>query len=133
MAYEGLINNKNAEQWTHEEAERLYDDAIALSINDEYDFIGEVARDLGTYRHIFDYLNEKFPDLKHKHEIILCNLEANCFCHSKKGTIKEATAIVNLKSNYKWKDRVQQDGDINLTAQIVFKEEKTYEAEQKTD
>ena len=43
---------------------------------------------------------------------ILSNLEANCFSHSKKGEIKEATAIVNLKSNYGWTDRVEQNQNI---------------------
>jgi len=98
-------DNKNAEQWNIEEATKLFDDAIDLSNNDEFDFIGEVARELGTYRDIFGYLSDKYKELNIKHKIILSNLEANCFSHAKKGTIKEATAIVNLKSNYKWTDR----------------------------
>lgn len=106
------INNKNAEQWTFEDAEELFEKAIVLSSDDEYDFIGEIARELGTYRKIFDYLSTKFEKLKVKHDIILSNLEANCFSHSKKGVIKEATAIVNLKSNYGWTDRIQTDIDI---------------------
>jgi len=105
MAYEGLLNNKNAEHWTEEEAVKLFDDAIAKSKEEDYDFIGEIARDLGTYRDVFDYLTTKFKDLKPLHKTILQNLEANCFSHAKKGKIKEATAIVNLKSNYKWTDR----------------------------
>jgi hypothetical protein len=99
------FKNKNAEQWTIEEATKLFDDAIDLSNEAEYDFIGEVARDLGTYRDIFGYLADKYNVLNIKHKTILSNLEANCFSHAKKGTIKEATAIVNLKSNYKWTDR----------------------------
>ena len=109
--------NKNAEQWTIEEATKLFDNAIALSNDDEFDFIGEVARELGTYRDIFGYLADKYNVLNVKHKIILSNLEANCFSHAKKGTIKEATAIVNLKSNYKWTDRadVTTDGEkINI-------------------
>jgi len=97
--------NKNAEQWTFEDATKLFDDAIELSNSDEYDFIGEIARELKTYREIFVYLSDKYKELNIKHKIILSNLEANCFSHAKKGTIKEATAIVNLKSNYKWTDR----------------------------
>ena len=99
------INNKNAEQWNYEDAKDLYLKAIELSKGDDYDFIGEIARDLETYRGIFDYLSEKFTDLKHYHKVLLSNLEANCFQHAKKGSIKEATAIVNLKSNYRWTDR----------------------------
>lgn len=99
------IGNKNAEKWTYEEAEKLFNEAAAMARKDEYDFIGEIASDLGTNRHILSELADKFPDLKPIHNQILSTLEANCFRHAKKGKIKEATAIVNLKSNYKWKDR----------------------------
>jgi hypothetical protein len=94
------FNNKNAEQWTFEEAKELFDKAL------EFDFIGEISRELGTYRHIFDYLSNKFKDLETIYKSILSNIEANCFYHAKKGDIKEATAIINLKSNYGWTDRV---------------------------
>ena len=97
--------NKNAEVWTLENARELFDSALELSKADDYDFIGEIARDLNTYRDIFIYLVEKFPELDDVHKTILSNLEANCFSHIKKGKIKEASGIVNLKSNYKWTDR----------------------------
>ena len=97
--------NKNAEVWTIENARELFDSALELSKADDYDFIGEIARDLNTYRDIFIYLVEKFPELDDVHKTILSNLEANCFSHIKKGKIKEASGIVNLKSNYKWTDR----------------------------
>ena len=99
------INNKNAEIWTIEEATTLFDNAYKLSFQDDYDFIGEIARDLKTYREIFTYLSDKFKELKPLYNKMLSNLEANCFSHSKKGDIKEATAIVNLKSNHHWTDR----------------------------
>jgi len=98
--------NKNAEKWTLEEATVLFDEAYELSMQDKYDFIGEIARELKTYRDIFTYLSDKFPELSNTYKAILSNLEANCFSHSKNGTIKEATAIVNLKANYRWSDRV---------------------------
>jgi hypothetical protein len=108
--------NKNAEQWTFEEAEGLFTEALVLTLKDEYDFIGEIARDLGTYRTLFDYLSNKFKELKPLYNNILSNLEANCFEHTKKGKIKEATGIVNLKSNYNWTDRQKEDhsGEINI-------------------
>jgi len=114
--------NKNAEQWTIEEANQLFDTSIEKSVEDDYDFIGEIARDLGTYREIYVYLKDKFPELKTKYEKILSNLEANCFSHTKKGLIKEATGIVNLKSNYKWTDRVQNDVDANVKVDIKPKD-----------
>jgi hypothetical protein len=123
--YEGLINNKNAEHWTIEEATKLFNEALALSTQDDYDFIGEVAKDMGTYREIFVYLSDKFQDIQPLYKKILSNLEANCFSHTKKGLIKEATGIVNLKSNYKWTDRTQSDlttngKDLLPTVKIIF-------------
>jgi hypothetical protein len=40
---------------------------------------------------------------------LIGNLEANCYYNTKKGLIREATGIVNLKSNHKWTDRSQTD------------------------
>ena len=117
--------NTNAEKWTFEQANELFDKALDLSLQKEYDFIGEVARDLGTYRDIFTYLSKRFPELKDKHSLILSNLEANCFTHTKKGDINTAVGIVNLKSNYNWTDRQQTDvttngKDLNTNPTIVF-------------
>ena len=108
--------NKNAETWTLEEVKELFQEALELSLNDDYDFIGEIARELRMDRHIFNYLSEKYPEFKSIHNEILSNLEAGCFFHTKKGKIKEGTGIVNLKSNYKWTDRQELNipGGINL-------------------
>lgn len=106
MAAGAPKNNKNAEEWTIKEATELFNDSLEYSTQKEYDFIGEIARDLGTYRDVYKYLVGKFPELKQIHNRILSNLEANCFSHAKTGKIREATAIVNLKSNYKWTDRI---------------------------
>ena len=108
------LNNKNAEKWTVEETESVFDKAILLSMDDEYDFIGEIARDLQISRHTFTYLSGKYPELQQKYDLILSNLEANCFKHTKKETINVATGIVNLKSNYKWTDRQQVDTNISV-------------------
>jgi len=109
--------NKNAEIWTIEESKILFQKAIELSKQDDYDFIGEIARELDTYRDIFTFLSDKYDELKPLYNRILSNLEANCFSHSKSGKIKEATAIVNLKSNYRWTDRTQTEhsGEIKTT------------------
>lgn len=114
------IGNKNAEVWTLEISEELILRAIEMSNEKKtfnvqgrniegyaYDFIGEIARELDTYhcRLTRDTPN-KFPELKPLVEKLKYNLEANCFSNTKKGIIKEATGIVNLKANYKWSDRV---------------------------
>lgn len=107
------ILNKNAEHWTISEAKELFEKAYLLTLEDDYDFIGEIARSLGTYREIFTYLSDKFPELDITHKQILSNLEANCFSHTKKEQINVAIGIVNLKSNYKWTDRTQTDHTTN--------------------
>lgn len=118
--------NKNAEKWTFKKAVKLFKDAIDLSnemettylkLNDKpvevhgykYDFIGEIARELGTFHQIFDHLTERFSSLKRLKSQLHSNIESNCYYNAKKGNIKEATGIVNLKSNWKWTDRTQTD------------------------
>lgn len=101
--------NRNAEKWTLSEATELFDKALLLSESLEYDFIGEIAKKLKTHKSIFTNLVNKFPELQDKHNMIIGNCEANCFCNSKKGKIREATAIVNLKSNHGWTDRVHEE------------------------
>jgi hypothetical protein len=103
------LKNKNAEKWTIDQATDIMNKAVAMSKDLAYDFIGEIARDLNIYRELLDYFAEKYPSLENHLTLIKNNLEANCFSNSKKGKIREATAIVNLKSNYHWKDRVEQE------------------------
>ena len=103
------IGNTNAETWTEKESNDFFASALELSFKDQYDYIGEIARDLKSYIDVFDYLTKKFPHLESVKNQIKRNCEANCFSNSKKGKIKEATAIVNLKSNHGWTDRQQID------------------------
>jgi len=97
--------NTNAEKWTIEEATKLFDDALELSKQEDYDFLGEIAKKLNSYIDVFDYLVDKFPELKELKKQIKRNCEANCFSNSKKGKINTAIGIVNLKSNHGWTDR----------------------------
>jgi len=108
--------NKNAEKWTEEEATVFFEDCIILAeqkdeTNDAYlyDFIGELARDTGHAKEIFSYLAKKFEHLEERRNRLLGIIEANCFNNTKKGKIKEASGIINLKSNYKWSDRIASD------------------------
>lgn len=118
-----MLGNKNAEIWTYEESEKLLIDAIILSNEKEtftikngekafevygykFDFIGEIARELDTYHsNITRDIPTRHPKLKMLVDKLIYNLEANCYSNTKKGIIKEATGIVNLKSNHKWTDR----------------------------
>jgi hypothetical protein len=116
--------NLNAEKWTIEIAKELFKQALELSKNRDYDFIGEIARDLDQYKEIFTYLSNKFPALKNYHKRIISNCEANCFYNGKKQNITPSLAIMNLKSNHGWTDRTDvttKDKEINTTPTIVFK------------
>lgn len=117
--------NTNAEKWSLEDAVELFNKAIILTKgNSKFDFIGEVAKQLDTYREIFVYLKDKFKECKPLYKQLSSNLEANCFSHGKAGDINTAMAIVNLKSNHGWTDRVDtttKDKPVNtsMTIEIV--------------
>lgn len=98
--------NTNAEKWTIQEAEKFFNEAIELSKDGNHDFIGEVAFDLDQDKGVFDYLVEKFPQLKPLKARVKNNCEVNCFRSGKKGKIVPSIAIMNLKSNHGWTDRV---------------------------
>lgn len=116
--------NNNSEVWTFDKSEKLLIEAIFLSNEKEtfnikngervlsvtgykYDFIGEVARELDTYHeNITRDIPNRHEALKPLVTKLIRNLEANCYSNTKKGVIKEGTGIVNLKSNHKWTDRV---------------------------
>lgn len=104
--------NTNAEKWSLDEASSFFDVAIDMAEHSdrEYDFIGEIARDLNTYKEIFSYLSDKFKDLKPMHKRLLSAVEANCFYNGKKQNIVPSMAIMNLKSNHGWTDRVDNTG-----------------------
>jgi hypothetical protein len=95
-----------------------------LSELEEYDFIGEVAKDLKQDKGVFDYLLEKFPQFSRLKTRIKNNCETNCFRNSKKGKINTAIGIVNLKSNHGWTDRADvTSGDkalVSAPPSIIF-------------
>jgi len=100
----------------------LFTDAVELSKNTDYDFIGEIAKDLDSYIDVFDYLVEKFPELKRFKNRMKRNCEANCFTNIKKENINTGAGIMNLKSNHGWTDRLQQDvttGGKSLNAPLL--------------
>jgi len=118
--------NKNAEKWTFKKAVILFHAALELVAEKEeltiikgseikvlegykYDFIGEVAAKLGTFKEIFTHLKNRkgFESLKRLHNQLITGIEQNCYHNTKKGIIKEGTGIVNLKSNHHWTDRVE--------------------------
>lgn len=111
-------NNSNAEKWDFETAEKLMKDAVELSFSEGFDFIGEVAKQLGTYIDVFDYLTDKFPELEKYKKQLKRNCEVNCFSNGKTGKIVSALSIMNLKSNHGWTDRIDTKSDVNLNGKI---------------
>ena len=105
--------NKNAEKWTFEEAEKFLLQAVELSESENFDFIGEVAKKMKSYIEIFDYLIDKYPTLKQLKTQMKRNCEVNCFSNGKKGSIIASMAIMNLKSNHGWTDRNTVEGGEN--------------------
>ena len=101
--------NSNAEKYDEEGAIKLFEDAVKLSLNLDYDFIGEIAKELGTYIDVFDHLVRRFPNLKHLKAQMKRNCEVNCYSNTKNNVINTAAGIINLKSNHKWTDRTQTD------------------------
>lgn len=111
--------NKNAEKWTFEKAEELFNTVLEKT-KEKTDYIlqgqkiegfnchyiGEAADEAGTNCDILDYLKKKYPELRKVYSSIKRKCERNCFTDSKKGIIIASMAIINLKSNHNWTDRV---------------------------
>lgn len=114
MAVGAPKENKNAEKWTEEEAKAFLEEAVSISGNKDYDFIGEVAKAQGSYKHVYNYLVDKFPSLKSLLDNVKGNCEANCFYNGKKGDITPSLAIMNLKSNHGWTDRVENTNNSTI-------------------
>jgi len=115
--------NQYNEKWTFEECEKLLKDAVSISNEKGFDFIGEVAKTQETYRDVYDYIIEKFPSLKWYKNAIMRNCEANCFSDGKKGDIVPSMAIMNLKSNHGWTDRVDTTTKGEVINPTITKEE----------
>ena len=115
--------NKNAETWTFEEATDLFNRCLETAKDkslDCNDFIGEVAQENNTTLSALDYLKNKYPELESIYTDIKQSCEANCFRNGKKGTIVPSLAIMNLKSNHGWTDRVEtQNNNFNTNTEVT--------------
>jgi hypothetical protein len=137
------IGNNNAEEWSLGLSTDLFNKALELTNEEDdyifgtglnvkkikgfkFDFIGELARELNTYHQIFGHLKKRFPELESIYSHIINNLESNCYSNTKKGIIKEATGIVNLKSNHNWTDRqhIDQETKADITIKLESEEQK---------
>jgi len=98
--------NNNAEKWDLETSIKFMEESLDLAKAKEHDFIGEVARDMNSYRDLYTYLKDKFKECEVLYKRIVQECETNCFSHGKKGDIIPSLAIMNLKSNHGWTDRI---------------------------
>ncbi|MDM1523833.1 hypothetical protein HX088_11205 [Empedobacter sp. 225-1] len=107
-----MIGNLNAEKYDEDEAIKIFSEAIKIAKENKLDFIGEVANEQGIYLDIYDDLIQRFQHLKILHKKLKRTCEANCFTNAKKGKIHAGVAIMNLKSNHQWTDRMENKTDI---------------------
>lgn len=114
-----MIGNLNAEKYDEDEAIKIFGLAIQIAKESKLDFIGEVANEQGIYLDIYDDLIQRFPHLKILHKKLKRTCEANCFTNAKKGKIHAGVAIMNLKSNHQWTDRVENKTDITSGGMVV--------------
>jgi hypothetical protein len=118
--------NNNAEVWTIEKATELFNKCLETAKDKELDcndFIGEVAQENGTTLWQLDYLKGVFPELENTYKRIKSNCEANCFANGKKNKIVPSLAIMNLKSNHGWTDRVDNTTQGEKVNQSVLSNE----------
>lgn len=98
--------NKNAEKYDFDTCKKTLEKALELSASEKYDFIGEIAKDMGTTNNRLNEHVRKYPALKPIYDDIKSNCETNCFRNGKNGGINTSMAIFNLKANHNWKDRI---------------------------
>lgn len=135
--YETMIGNLNAEKYNIVRAKEMFMKAIGYAnmkgnvINEKgvkfvdaylYDFIGEIARELKVTKEFFNLMIKKFPELKYLNDILHNNVESNCFNNTKRGIIKEGIGTVNLKTNYKWTERIDLTADMKADIRSLFPE-----------
>lgn len=112
-----MLGNLNAELYSEEETINLFTQMITMSRNDDYTFIKQLTREFGISYDVFISLVRRFPNLNEAYKLIKDNLETNCYTASNEDKLKIQLAILNLKSNYGWTDRVASNTDITTGGQ----------------
>lgn len=107
-----MLGNLNSEVYTLEDSLDLFSQMIIMSQDDSYTFIKQITRQFGVTENIIKHLVKRFPTLKEPYDLIKENLETNCYTATNDGKLKLPLAMLNLKSNYGWTDRVAQNTDL---------------------
>lgn len=119
--------NINAEKWTLEATNELFDNILEYIINDEKcRSISEAAIEVGEYEHLVMYLENKyseidFTSIKKAREIVKNRLVNQGL----DGKANSTMAIFILKNNHGMTDKQQTDittngNSINTTPTIMF-------------
>lgn len=131
---ESMKGNTNALKWDYDKSKKLMDDALKLCDEKEdytvqgrkvkgykFDFIGELARELKVYREVLTIvIPNAHNDLEESLKQIKTILESNCYSNTKKGIINTAVGIVNLKSNHKWTDRIDNTSKDEVVTNTII-------------
>ena len=122
--------NKNASKWDTDSAKELFKKVLDKTKEKaEYivagnkvegylcHYLGEAADEAETNTDTLKYLSRAYG-LKDEYEALKSKCERNCFSDAKKGIINTAIAIVNLKSNHNWTDRVQENKEVTHKGKV---------------
>lgn len=104
-----MLDNANAEKYNFQKAVDLFEQALQLTEDPEFDTISILAKEQKVFKEIYRHLVARFPELKTAYAMILNNMEANCYSLLKRNEINTAGAVINLKANFKWNDRPQEE------------------------
>ena len=112
--------NKNAETWTEKETEIFFNKSLELSKRNDIYFIGTIAKELETYRQVYDYLVQKFPVFNSIKKDIDSNIENNLFLAGLTDKdISTPLAIFGLKNSHNWKDKTEVVSNVTTNQDTI--------------
>lgn len=97
--------NTNAQKWTKESATALMNQALELSYDESYSFLGSIWRALYVAPSTITMIVENY-DLKVILEMIKNNCAHNCFVNATHAK-NQQIYLLNLKSNHGMTERVE--------------------------
>lgn len=112
-----MLGNLNAELYSEEQSLDLFCQMIVMSQDNSYTFIKQITREFGITENVIKHLVKRFPTLKEPYDLIKENLETNCYTATNDGKLKLPLAMLNLKSNYGWTDRIENKTDVTTQGQ----------------
>lgn len=104
--------NKHNEVWTLKKSKDLYDKALIMAQEGALT-LTSIAKELGVYTHVFDYILEKHKNssvdfTSIKKEILKC-IEDTTYTGALQGSYVPSVAIFALKNNHGWSDKQEID------------------------